>query len=432
MGSALDGVVLDFAIAQGDLIAAGRFRSAGGALAPGVARWSGGHWSPIGSGLGNEGWALASYAGGELAVAGPYSDPGGFYTSRVQRMSVNNWLPLGNGMVGNVHDLIAFNNGLVAAGSLTNASGTPVQRVAFWDGTAWSALGAPDHATVLALAVYNQELIAAGTRAGPAGAEYSVMRWDGQQWRAMGTLPNNEIRALAVHGGALIAAGSRLGTGNLEYPPVWRWNGQAWVALEGLDHTVSTLAVYNGDLFAAGSYPDGADTRVSRWDGLQWTPLPGDFDRGFATLYAHQGQLLASGNFSHAGDLVAPFIAAYGSAQTTQTVLSSLVANQVGDRAVLRIEVSADSAPLAGHVTVTGVPSGSCSDLQLVKMNATTSFVTCGITWRSACARALVADYSGGMLGATVWQPSRSNVVVDPVGGTPVCFQTDLFADGLE
>ncbi len=111
------------------------------------------------------------------------------------------WLP-GEGLPGlndAVHALTVYNGELIAGGRFTTAGGAPANRIARWDGTAWSPLGSGINDRVYGLTVHNGELIAGGsfTTAGGVPAN-RVAHWDGTQWSALGSGVNSTVLALTV------------------------------------------------------------------------------------------------------------------------------------------------------------------------------------------------------------------------------------------
>lgn len=98
----------------------------------------------------------------------------------------------------------------------------------------------------------------------------------------------------------------------------------------------------------------------------------------------------------------------------------------------ISVAVTALAAPNVGHVTITGSPGGSCTDLTLSAIDTTTATAMCAIQWNTGCPRSLVANYVGGFDGVTTWQSSESAPVQHVVLGGTACVLTDLFADGFE
>src|SRR5262245_29012979 len=95
-----------------------------------------------------------------------------------------------------VHALTAFDDGsglaLYAGGDFRGAGGVAANRIAKWDGTAWSARGNGLSDSVFALTVFDDgsgpSLYAGGlfTSAGVVVANH-IARWNGTSWSALGS-----------------------------------------------------------------------------------------------------------------------------------------------------------------------------------------------------------------------------------------------------
>ena len=113
-----------------------------------------------------------------------------------------------------VSALTICNGELIAGGSFDIAGGTPANRIARWDGAAWSALGSGMDDWVSALTMYSGELIAGGnfTTAGGTPANY-IARWDGTTWSPLGSGMGagsyySVVRTLTEYNGQLTVGGS--------------------------------------------------------------------------------------------------------------------------------------------------------------------------------------------------------------------------------
>jgi hypothetical protein len=81
-----------------------------------------------------------------------------------------------------------------------------------------------------------------------------------------------------------------------------------------MDGDVYTLAVYNGQLAAAGAFTTAGGVAVSyiaAWDGSSWFALASGMDFAVCTLSVYNSQLIAGGDFSYAGGVYARYIASW-------------------------------------------------------------------------------------------------------------------------
>ncbi|MFM9995963.1 MAG: hypothetical protein ACKVU4_09190, partial [Phycisphaerales bacterium] len=192
------------------LYAGGQFSDIGGVPMRSVARWDGSAWHEVGGGaaftstLGVTGAAsimamAAADDGGGLAlfVGGSFfTSAGGIPVGGIARWNGASWSNLGLGpQVITVLDIAGFDAGAGPAvyivGMFSQVGGVPVQSVARWNGSAWSAVG----------------VLPPGAPPGAAG------------FRALAVLDDGAGPALYV-GGPLL----NLPQGN----HVLTWNGAAW------------------------------------------------------------------------------------------------------------------------------------------------------------------------------------------------------------
>ncbi|MFN8820975.1 MAG: hypothetical protein ACK5ZA_04480 [Betaproteobacteria bacterium] len=134
--------------------------------------------------------------------------------------------------------LAALPNGdLVAGGRFTSIGGVACNRIARWNGTAWSPLGLGTNADVQALTVLaNGDLLAGGAFTTADGVTVNgIARWNGTAWQALGTgvdplVPlGSSVQAIAVLGnGDIVIAGSFQTIGGVTVNNIARWNGGAW------------------------------------------------------------------------------------------------------------------------------------------------------------------------------------------------------------
>lgn len=274
------------------LYVGGTFTSAGKTGVNRIARWDGTAWSALGSSVGgssvnaftvfDDGSGPALYAGGSFSTAGGEAAPS------IAKWDGSMWSAIG-GTDGLVNALAVFDDGtgpaLYAGGFFFSAGGAPASRIARWDGSTWSALGegvgGAGSATVNALAVFDDgsgpALYAGGTFTTAGGASANrLAKWDGSAWSPLGSGVDGAVTSLLVFadgsGAALHAGGGFTTAGSEPASRIARWDGTTWSALgKGISATfagprVDALAVIGeGDspsLVAGGFFDLAGGTSV--------------------------------------------------------------------------------------------------------------------------------------------------------------------------
>ncbi len=247
------------------------------------------------------------------------------------------WLPTFGGQPGTngtIRALAAFDDGsgsaLYAGGQFTTAGGTAANRIAKWDGLAWSALGSGMNDTVKALTVFDdgggEALYAGGFFATAGGAVANRMaKWDGFAWSALGSGINQSVSGLTVFddsgGNALYAGGQFTTAGGTAANNIAKWDGLAWSALgSGISSQVKALTVFDDSggeaLYAGGFFTTAGGTAansIAKWDGLAWSALGSGLSVAVSALTVFDDgggkALYVGGFFTTAGGTAATHIA---------------------------------------------------------------------------------------------------------------------------
>ncbi len=257
------------------LYVAGGFGSIGGIMSKQLATYGDGRWAPAcaNAGLDGPSYALEVFddgTGAKLCVAGNFQNAGGVPARAIASYDGASWSALGSGVTlggsgtSSVRDMQAFDDGsgpaLYVGGSLTLAGGLAVNRVARWNGSAWSALGAGLPDTVTSLCVFDDgggaKLYAALDR---VANQPAVHVWNGASWSPIATTNSLAGRAtkLLVHddgaGPKLYAAGAMTISGVNHH--VARLDGTAWTGI------AQSLCCGSDDLISYKARPDSAPRR---------------------------------------------------------------------------------------------------------------------------------------------------------------------------
>ena len=285
IGSNQHFAVLDLvALPNGDLVAGGRFPLIGSAVASNVARWDGTSWSAMAAGIGSAGndlvKALSLRPNGDVVAAGC---DGGTYP--VVSWDGTAWVALGLGMDGCVEDLITMPGGdLLAVGVFHMAGGVAVERLARWDGSAWSSIlggfaGLNLPSSLAALP--NGDFFVGGHFNEVGGvAAASVVRRRGAAWQPMGSGTSASVRVLLTQpNGDVLAGGLFDMIGGTPASAIARWDGTSWFPVgPRLFEQVSAIATLpGGDVVAAGLLNTGGPG-LARWNGTAWCAIVSEID----------------------------------------------------------------------------------------------------------------------------------------------------------
>lgn len=167
-----------------------------------------------------------------------------------------------------------------------------------------------------------------GRQAWPASGDSSLgsneLWWDGF-WPSgtngpVGHYSHETVNALALYHGELIAAGEFGFVDGVRVHGIAAWDGTRWVPFGSSGNPFGysgplCLTVYRDKLIAGGAAILRADsTCIAAWDGSTWVPLGRNLTSGagFASIYhliQHGDRLVASGHFTRVGGHPAPGVA---------------------------------------------------------------------------------------------------------------------------
>jgi len=248
LATGVDGSVRAIAISGSTVYVGGEFTTAGGVAANAIARWDGRAWSALGNGVAGSRDAVrpaAVYAlaarGKDLYVAGRFLTAGGVEANGLARWDGKQFTALAGGVKSGDYDGIAwaltfFRGELYVGGQFLTAGGVAARNIARWDGQRFHPVGegvAGGLERVSALAAGGHRLFVGGdfTMAGDLGVG-QLAAWDGERWRALEVRTSESVRAIAGGGNDVYVAGGTFATADgVKTNGIVRWNGKAWSAL---------------------------------------------------------------------------------------------------------------------------------------------------------------------------------------------------------
>jgi len=213
---------------NGELVACGEFDRVGNRNISGIMRYNGTLWDSLGAGLSGNipGTSPIMYPhelclfGTDLIVAGNFRSAGGQIVNGIARWDGTQWHAMGQGFNSTVYGICVYNGELYAGGDFTMSGTNPVEYIAKWDGTQWISPGfslsyenAGNYSFIHTLKEVNGRLlIAGGFDKADTGLETfnctAIVAFDGTSLDTLaGGLPNKEVEAIAFYNGQLIAGG---------------------------------------------------------------------------------------------------------------------------------------------------------------------------------------------------------------------------------
>lgn len=270
------GLVTSMVVFNNELYVGGIFNNAGGIPVKNIAKWNGTAWSDVGGGVRPPQYSpygvvnsLVVY-NNELYVGGNFDTAGVIRASNIAKWNGSTWSSVGSGINGapinnRVNTMVTLNTNLYVGGLFDTAGAIHVSNVAKWNGSTWSALGTGIPRGSIAdpgvncLTTYNNMVYAGNNTTG-------ISKWNGTNWLAVGGgLGTGTLGAFTgtvfgtdlIIGGSFSSAGLTQNTFNIA-----KWNDTTWDHFGapisgqylGIYGCVSTLIVYNGSLYAGGSF----------------------------------------------------------------------------------------------------------------------------------------------------------------------------------
>lgn len=121
------------------------------------------------------------------------------------------------------------------------------------------------------------------------------------------------VSSLAVFQGSLYAAGLFDTAGKKQVRNIARWDGTNWYPVgTGIAGSLGSLVVFQNELYVSGSFDQvaGKKTRgFARWNGKTWSVPKGEFDGNVGAMVVVKDELVIAGEFEHIGNLKARHIA---------------------------------------------------------------------------------------------------------------------------
>ncbi|MEO8087786.1 MAG: hypothetical protein ABI763_13245 [Bacteroidota bacterium] len=263
------GTLNDFCVYNSELYAGGSFLGMCSGLPwpnnyiPGCknfAKWDGSNWSsasPVtpGDQLSiSEIKCLAVY-NNELYAGGNFVQVGNLSVNRIAKWNGVSWDNVGGGVTGGfgyVECMTVYNGSLYVGGDFSYAGGIPAQNIARWNGSQWDSVGSAFGALngvprVLLADTFNHALVAGGSFSLAGGnLALGVAEWNDSSWSGLGNDTLIGIVDLGIYHNELY--------GGHHFTNFYKWDGSSWNYLADVNNTITSLKVFNDELYIAGYF----------------------------------------------------------------------------------------------------------------------------------------------------------------------------------
>ncbi len=322
-----DGPVLEWAIFQGQLVAAGQFRQVDSTPAQSLALLSSEGWTALGAELENRDdpdrcivrTVLAQ--DDRLFVGGEFTHAGDQLANGFAVWDGTEWTGLGAGLIpqydgvpATVEALASFESGVAVGGSFRGTKDVSSSGLIHWTDAGWASIDGGVDGVVLALRPTDAGLAVGGNfrRDDLDVPLRSFGIWDGASWETMGariTGIDPTIWDIEFYGEDLVLAGAFSNVGGLGINKIAWWDGTTWRSFSSgivSDGQINDIENFGSALIAGGTFIRAGGHSaygLATWGGRSWNPIGVGFgmDGPVFALTAGDGFLIAGGDFERAG-----------------------------------------------------------------------------------------------------------------------------------
>ena len=280
-------------------------------------RSSSGVWSALSTGANNNVWSLFYASDGKLYAGGEFTTIGGVSANRIAYWDGTAWNAMGTGgNAGAVYTIVEGPDGSIYAGGDPTAFGgiANTNFIAKWNGSAWSSVtGASVANNAVSKLAFGPDgtLYAGGLFTSIGGvAAARIAKWDGTTWSVMGSGSANSVEGIAISPAGRVYIGGDTNSDAVE--EVAYWTGSAWTIVGAVApaETIGALAFgLDGTLYVGGTFTQiggVAAAKIAKYNGVAFTPLGTGITTGTEVvqlIVQPDGTLLASGVFTAVGGI---------------------------------------------------------------------------------------------------------------------------------
>ncbi len=287
-------------------------------------------WEVFSNGSDGSIYSIEIAPDGSIYVGGDFTTIGGITANNIARLDGSSWSSLGTGTNGPVLK-IGFNEtgALFVGGVFSTAGGLNVNNISKWENNIWSAL--VDNSTnvsgtnneIRSLGFDENNNLYIGGNFDTAGGipAARIARWNGSNWSALGAGTSGFVQAIESIGDYLYIGGNFSIAGNKSVNRIARFNknNETWESLgNGLSGNVNAITSNETYIYVGGSFDTASDdenldkivNNLARWSTeTGWEALGPNTDVGVnirvnsLKFTNNKTELIVGGNFNKAGNI---------------------------------------------------------------------------------------------------------------------------------
>ncbi|MBU1095161.1 MAG: T9SS type A sorting domain-containing protein [Bacteroidetes bacterium] len=334
-----------FATNGNDLYVGGKFDSAGGVPARGIARWDGNGWYSLGEGVNERVFDIEFDHSGNLYACGFFNSAGSKKASGIAMWNGAEWFPLGDdsfvedeSYLPNLKNICITDNRVYVGGYFEKVGSKKASSLAIWTGDEWflpsdslQALVRSFTGSINAIQKINDKIYIGGNFArvnNTIAGNLAVL--DINTFKLERIIDNSQLLGITDGfvgvienaGEEFYIGGDFAYAGDVKVNNIAKWNGSNWESLgsgyyNGIEGNVYSILVDGTDVYVGGRFRWAGQTEsngIAKWDGNQWSPLglgvTGVPGASVFSIIKIGEFLYAGGLFAFVGDLTNGYIPA--------------------------------------------------------------------------------------------------------------------------
>jgi hypothetical protein len=280
----------------------------------GIARWNGLIWDSLAKGIDGANNAILNNTfaftrhNNKLFVGGAFASLGNISARCIGSWNGFTWdslqvQPFKTNTNNAIFDLKNINNELYIAGIFDSVAGVPAKGIAKWNTINWSSLNFPNYqffTSINAICIYKNKIIVGGNfQSSINDTVGNILAFDGNNWQTLTNGVPILISSMQVYNDELYVAGISY---DQNIKNILRWNDTIWKDVgDGTNSQINKLMVFNSKLIALGNFTSAGginSSKIASWDNTNWCGFGGIYNNSINSGSLYNDTLIIGGAFT--------------------------------------------------------------------------------------------------------------------------------------